>query len=384
VSNTPPLSVTIEQVRAFRLARQYLLAPASDAVAAASRLLGAQAQVHSAGVLQLRARCPSVTSDDVRAELFETRGLVKMWTQRGTLHIVAARDLPAILALRDARMPARLKLYAAQGLPARKMRALGAAISGAIADGYLSRRQIADLVCPQVGAWAREWVEESWGGVLKNVSEPGYLCHGPANSTVGTFRRLDRWVPVERLAVEEGLDRFLDRYLEGYGPATERDFARFSGLPVTAARAAFARARKKLVRVALNGDEAWVRAGDEDELRRAAMPDDRLVVLPAFDPYLLAHADTTQYVEEKHRKQVSRQSGWISPVILRRGTVVGVWFHRGRAAGPAIEVRPFGRAEKGFKRRVTEAALALLAGLDREDRREQGAPAGRGAMPLRD
>lgn len=373
MSTALPISVTVEQVRAFRLARQHLLAPASDVVTAASRLLGAQAQVHSAGVLQLRARCPSVTSDEVRKALFETRRLVKLWTQRGTLHIVATQDLPAILALRDARMPARLRLYETQGLPARKMQALGAAISEAIGDGHLSRRQIADRVCPRVGAWARAWVEESWGGVLKNVSEPGYLCHGPAAATVGTFRRLDRWVPTDRLAVEEGLCRFLDLYLEGYGPATERDFARFSGLPVTAARAVFARARRNLVRVTVGGDDAWARRADEDALRRAAMPDDRLVVLPAFDPYLLAHADTAQYVAEKHRRLVSRQSGWISPVILRRGEVIGVWFHRDRASGPEITVRPFGRAEKGFKRQVREAALGLLAGLDSRDRGEDAA-----------
>jgi len=373
VSAAPPIAVTLDQVRAFRLARQYLLAPAPDAVAAAARLLGAQAQVHSAGVLQLRARCPAVTSATVRAHLFETRGLVKMWTQRGTLHIVAARDLPVILALRDARMPARISMFAAQGLPAEKMRQVSAAIAQAIGDAHLSRREIADRVCPLVGDWARDWVEESWGGLLKSVSEPGYLCHGPANSTQGTFRRLDRWVPVERLAVEAGLALFLDRYLEGFGPATEQDFAKFSGLSITVARAVIARERRKLARVTFDGREGWVRKADIDALRAAAFADDRLVVLPAFDPYLLAHADTAQFVAERHRKLVSRQSGWISPVILRRGAVIGVWFHRERAQGPEITVRTFGRAEKGLRRQVTDAALGLLAGLDRADRREDAA-----------
>ncbi|MCC7048068.1 MAG: AlkZ family DNA glycosylase [Alphaproteobacteria bacterium] len=367
------LELSLDHVRAFRLDRQHLLAPAADAVAAASRLLGAQAQVHSAGVLQLRARCPGVTSAAVRAQLFDTRDLVKMWTQRGTLHIVAARDLPAILALRDARMPARLSQFAAQGVPAKKFRRVCDAIARAIGDAHLSRRQIADLVCPEVGEWAREWVEQSWGSLLKSVSEPGYLCHGPTNATMGTFRRLDRWVPVDRQEVETGLAAFLDRYLEAFGPATEQDFAKFAGLPVTEARALFQRERRRLVRVAFAGREAWARAADSDALRRAAMPDDRLIVLPAFDPYLLAHADTRQFVAEKYRKLVSRQSGWISPVILRRGEVAGVWFHRERAAGPEILVRPFGRAEKGLKRRVTDAALGLLAGLDREDRREDAA-----------
>jgi hypothetical protein len=367
VSVTPPIELTLDQVRAFRLERQFLLAPAPDAVSAASRLLGAQAQVHSAGVLQLRARCPSVTSGQIRTALFETRRLVKMWTQRGTLHIVAAQDLPAILALRDARLPARLSLFAAQGLSAKKFRRVSDAVARAIGDLHLSRRQIADLVCPEVGEWAREWIEESWGGLLKSVSEPGYLCHGPANSTVGTFRRLDRWVPADRLEVDKGLSRFLDRYLEGYGPATEQDFARFSGLSITAARAVFARARGRLVRVAFAGRESWVREADADALRTARMPDDHLVVLPAFDPLLLAHADTEQLVAEKHRKRVSRQSGWISPVFLRRGAVAGVWFHRERAVGPKISVRPFGRPEKGLRRRVSEAALDLLAGLDRTD-----------------
>jgi hypothetical protein len=370
VSTVPPIDLSLDQVRAFRLARQFLIEPAPDAVAAAARLLGAQAQVHSAGVLQLRARCPSVTSGAVRAAQFETRRLVKMWTQRSTLHIVAAADLPLILALRDERMPARMRWLETQGLTAKAMQELARAIADAVADGHLSRRQIADLVCPQIGDWAREWIEQSWGSVLKSVSEPGYLCHGPTDSTNGTFRRLDRWVPVERMDVAAGLRRFLDRYLAAFGPATEQDFAKFSGLPVTAARAIFARDKKKLVRVAFAGRAAWARGADEAALRDAAMPDDHFAVLPAFDPYLLAHADTAQFVAEKHRKLVSRQSGWISPVILKRGEVVGVWFHAARASGIEVTVRPFGRPPKGLRRRVTDAALQLLAGLDRADQRD--------------
>ncbi|MCC6467892.1 MAG: AlkZ family DNA glycosylase [Alphaproteobacteria bacterium] len=376
MSAAAPIELTLDQVRAFRLDRQHLLSPASNAVAAASRLLGAQAQVHSAGVLQLRARCPAVTSAEVRAALFETRALVKMWTQRGTLHIVAACDLPPILALRDARMPARISTFVAQGLPAKKFRKVCDAIAEAIGDAHLSRRQIADLVCPQVGEWAREWVEQSWGSLLKSVSDPGYLCHGPTNATMGTFRRLDRWVPVERVDVEAGLAMFLDRYLEAFGPATEQDFAKFAGLPITTARALIERDRRKLVRVAFVGRAAWARMADADALRGATMPDDHLIVLPAFDPYLLAHADTAQFVAEKYRKLVSRQSGWISPVILRRGEVAGVWFHRPRGAGIEIDVRPFGRAEKGLRRRVADAAEALLAGLDRADRAEEAEAAG--------
>ncbi len=59
---TVPLSVTRSQALAFRLDRQHLLAPAPDALAAARTLVGAQAQVHSAAILQLRARSPTPDS----------------------------------------------------------------------------------------------------------------------------------------------------------------------------------------------------------------------------------------------------------------------------------------------------------------------------------
>ncbi|MFV3076619.1 hypothetical protein [Niveispirillum fermenti] len=50
----PP--ITMAQALAFRLDRQHLTRPAPDALAAAHSLIGAQAQVQSAALLQLRAR----------------------------------------------------------------------------------------------------------------------------------------------------------------------------------------------------------------------------------------------------------------------------------------------------------------------------------------
>ena len=63
---TAYLEVSPAQATAFRLQRQHLLEPAENGVAVASRLLGAQAQVQSAAVLQLRARTADVTQGGVR------------------------------------------------------------------------------------------------------------------------------------------------------------------------------------------------------------------------------------------------------------------------------------------------------------------------------
>jgi len=89
-------SLTWDRVRARRLARNHLLEPTPPGRLAevARDVCGIQAQVMSAAELALGARVAGLTQQDVRDELWERRRLVKTWSIRGTLHLLAADDLP--------------------------------------------------------------------------------------------------------------------------------------------------------------------------------------------------------------------------------------------------------------------------------------------------
>ena len=84
------------QVCARRLDRHRLSAPARDAGPAdiAATICGAHAQVLSAAELSIGLRLAGATRADIRGALWTERTLVKTFGPRGTVHLLATRDLP--------------------------------------------------------------------------------------------------------------------------------------------------------------------------------------------------------------------------------------------------------------------------------------------------
>ncbi len=101
-----------ERLRAGRLAAQRLT-PATactSAEDAAVAVIGVQAQDLRAAALALRSRVPGLTRSDVRAA-----PLLRTWTVRGTVHLIAASDRPwlhALFASRNVRVGARSRASA--------------------------------------------------------------------------------------------------------------------------------------------------------------------------------------------------------------------------------------------------------------------------------
>ena len=357
------LHITTDQALAFRLARHGLTDHQADPLAALSAILGAQAQVHSAAILQVRARVPKATSEDIASALLDSRTVVKLWAQRSTLHLIARDDVPMIVALRRRMLDQYRRWMGRNGVAPTEMDRLARAIGQALADGPLTRAELARRLCAEMGEWARPWLEHSWGGAIKYAAAMGFVCHGPEQPRETLFARLDQWIGQAVDAPDD--DRPLiaglaGRYLSVYGPATPRDLVKFTGLTAGEAREAFAQLDGGLIAVDVDGQPAHALAEDEQALREASMPDG-VIALPLFDPYLLGHADTETVVPRRAYKKVYRTAGWISPVILRRGRAVATWSHRQAADGWQVQIQPFGRFGERARARA-ERSIARLAG----------------------
>ncbi|TMD63394.1 MAG: winged helix DNA-binding domain-containing protein [Chloroflexi bacterium] len=91
------------QVHAWRMS-QHGLSPrfsSHDVALAVTRTAGIQAQVASAAELAMCTRVEGLSPRDVQAAIFQDHTLVKTWAMRGTLHLLAARELPLYVAARD-------------------------------------------------------------------------------------------------------------------------------------------------------------------------------------------------------------------------------------------------------------------------------------------
>jgi len=209
---------------------QRLVAPprstVSETVAAVAAL---QAQDAGAAALGVRARRPGSTLAEVEAARFEERSVARTWVMRGTLHLIPAEDARWMVALlgpiglrKSARRIAELGVGTEE---------VAAAVRAALADGPLTRRELAEAVRrhvklpdhPQVAAWLT--------GV---VALRGEIIEGPADR----FVLFDDWLPGGSAPADPVVE-LARRHAYAHPPSAPEDFAVWSGLPVGEARRAY-------------------------------------------------------------------------------------------------------------------------------------------------
>jgi hypothetical protein len=343
----------------LRLERHHLKTPAASLVDVARSLGGVHAQVFSSADLQLWNRVRGHRPGDLERALWQERTVVKTWLQRGTLHIVAADDLPVFVGALDNRGEYAGAWLRAFDATAPRMEQLIEAIGDALDGRALTRDELIAAVEPRVGKTFARRLKSGWGEFLKPASRRGVLCFGPDQGRNVAFVRPDQWLGGWRvLDRNEARTELLRRFLAAFAPATTDDFGRWLG--------ALRRIR-----------EPWAALGDEiveTEPKRFALAADvdRLrarptgtKLLPAFDPYVLfPHSDRP--VPEPFLTRVYRPQGWISQTIVLRGRVIGVWTHEVRGSRLELTLEPFEPLDARTRSAVEREArrLARYRGLE--------------------
>lgn len=350
------------QVRAFRLARQGLLerGPAARLLETVRSICGVQAQVQSAAELQLWARLEGLGSADVRRALWEDRTLVRTWCMRGTLHLLAADELPLyVAALRTHDRWWKGAWLRMIDCSVEELRAILDAIADSLDGSPLTREQLADEVGRRVGMRTRDRMLSGWAEMLKPAAFAGRLISGPPQGQNVTFVRPDRWLASwKELDTADGWRQVVRRYLGAYGPASREDFARWWGMQPAAAGRVLKAAAAELVEVSVEGHPAWALRRDVAEL--ALPPAVRPVrLLPAFDPYVLGTRPRQVLVDRRFEDRVFRQAGWISPVVLIGGVAAGVWSYELDRPRIRIEIQPFRKLDTAEMARIAEEAALL-------------------------
>src|SRR2546423_8708109 len=340
----PPAAIELSwaDVHSFRLARHHLLerAPKARLTKVAGDIGGAQAQVMSAAELQIAVRV-DCTVEDVREALWKKKALVKTWLMRGTLHLIPSNDLPIYTGAMGAHglrnLNAWLKFLE---VTEPQLNRLFDSIGGALDGSPMTRAELIAAVGKGQPAQVQRILRSGWGGVLKPAARRGQLCFGPKRGTSVTFVRpqawLGRWREIEP---DTAVAETARRYLRAYGPATMHDFARWFGAWSGVGKAAWRALDGELATGSVEGVPAQMLREDIKQLSKPRTSTVQL--LPNFDPYLMGHATRDHLFDKEHRWKVSRVAGWISPVILVDGRVLGVWSHTVTKQRMRLELKPF-------------------------------------------
>ncbi|MBD3162593.1 MAG: hypothetical protein GF346_09520 [Candidatus Eisenbacteria bacterium] len=362
------IPLTIDQVLAFRAARQHLVqrAPRRRLVAVVRDLVGVQAQVPSAASLSLWARVEGISPETIRQALQRRKTIGRFWCLRGTTHLVARRDHRLLVDALGPEVGGLYRVLRRHGLSDARFREWAAAVRTALASGPSSREQVREILA----TWfpeSREFIG-SWGGILRLLAQEGAILFGPTRGNESTFVRTDQWWPAGSTGRREAdpVAALLRRYLRTFGPASLSDFAYWSGLTVAAGRRAVAHLDREVTEVRVGTNRLLLLERDRSALE-SAEPTGALRLLPNFDVTLMGHRDKDLYLDRTRYKEVFRQAGWVSPVILLDGRVIGIWSHR--LAGKALRVRlePFASLPRGGRGRLRGEgeALARFLGAER-------------------
>jgi len=232
-------------------------------------------------------------------------------------------------------------------------------------DEVLTRKEVAQRVAAVLGGKTKRWVEHSWGGIVKLACLQGLVCFGPNRGKEITFVQCNRWLPrVKEMTVEEAEETLLRRYLHGYGPADMRDFAAWSGMTVKEAVQILMRLHSEVVEVEVEGKLGLALCEDLDELQNTVLDDASVCLLPSFDCFMLGHKDKSHLVAEAYYKRVYRKAGWLSPVVLVNGCVIGVWSHKRRGRRLHITIELFKKISRSIRKRIDKEAKSLARFFD--------------------
>ena len=355
---------------AWRVRRQHLerRASALAVLDVVGDIAGVHAQLMSSAELTLWARVEGLGREAVSRALWQERRLVKTWAMRGTLHVLPAAELPLWVAAQGVIKPRHhtgswLRYF---GLDRAEADAMLAAIPQALEGRTLTRQELADEVARLTGlAHLSEKLQEGFGALLKPAAFRGDLCFAPSAGQNVRFARprdwLGEWQPVE---TAPAIRKVVRRYLAAYGPATREEFARWFGM--TSAPQAERLIRElgdRVVQIEVDGARAWCLAEHVAAMGECA-PAGTVRLLPAFDHYVVAAPrDRDAVLPASLRGRVYRPQGWLSPVVLLDGRMVGVWRHEVQADRLRIEVEAFAGLPAGARSAVGAEAERLAAHL---------------------
>jgi Winged helix DNA-binding domain len=340
----PEIELTWDQALAWRVGRQLLDAPGAKPVQIISNLGGVQAQVASSALQAVAIR--SKRLPDIEHLLWEKRSLVKTWAMRGTLHLLQASEIGVwIAALRQRPWKITPAWERYHGIDKAQLDALTGAIPAVLSGEPLTREELtAAIVAKTRDRGLGEALASGWSQVLKPAANQGLLAQGPARGRNITFVDPTAWLggSFEEPSPEEAMRVVVERFLDANGPATIGDFARWFGVDPKTGRELMTPVLEDLVPMEIEGYQGLLtKAGAKAAAKAGAAEGAHL--LPGFDPYTLAPLSHREHIIPKGKvEEVSKAAGWIAPVILDKGRIVGTW----ETDDGSIALGPFGKLPK--------------------------------------
>lgn len=339
----PGYSLSIESLTLL-LRNQGLSEPFPDPDAALERVVAVQTQYAQSLEIALAVRSKRRVKGWEAKALSEAGHLHKSWGLRRTLHAHGPQGWAlvhgALGTLSHERFHRRMPLWQ----PDRDFRFIEERILECLRTGPKTRAELHALIPEVAGLPMAGWGVDVMGAAFR-----------------GELRVIGRGAE-QRFAlartpkpVEDGMVALLRAYLRGYGPATERDFAYWVGLPRRDIARAFAALRPELDEV----QGGYLLSGSELDV--PAVP--RAVLLAKFDPLTMGHMDKSRWLDPADQARVFRKAAQVEAVVLLKGRAAATWRVARKANRATVTVEPFRVLRPPERNAIERAANRLGASI---------------------
>lgn len=360
-----PLTIPLQQALAFTLARQHISQPAADPLEAVRRLVLVQSQYDASVPVAIWARTQSLSTTWTDEQLYRQRGLVKTWSVRSTVHVLAAADLALLTAaVGRPHREAYLRFWQnyLSGGPEEVEQLYSEMRAVLRRHGPLSRADLHDAI-PRIKGmpWA------GWGVDVKGLAYHGELIFADPRNGQKRFALREQWLPDlpwDPPAEEAARAELFTRYLRAYGPASLRDFARWTGRLAVEVRATAKAMAERLLEVQVDGwpEPAFILAEDEAALRGPQPEPPAAAFLPKFEtPMLAYHERAPRFFRPEDRTRISRPAGQVEAVVLLRDQIAATWRYEKKGKAGFLRVYPFRPLSAAEQAAITARGEELAA-----------------------
>lgn len=343
--------MTTHEIALSRLVSQQVATTRCKEPADVVASLGAmQAQDYLGTLWAIGLRLPEAIETDIERAI-ANRSIIRTWPVRTTLHFVAAADVHWLLELLGPRIistaNSRHEQYGLNATVLSHIRnVLVKALEGA---QQLTRDEVyTELERAKISVEGQRGYHILWRMAVDRV-----ICFGARRGKQPTFTLLEEWAPrVHKPDQEAALAELARRYFHGHGPATLQDFAWWSGLKMSDAKAGLALVSSRLQSFTVNDKVYWMNPETPSPGKTASMA----YLLPGFDEYLLGYRDRSASLDPANAQKLQPGSnGMFSSTIVIKGKVVGTWKRQLTKKAAGISTSLFRSLTKGETRAVEEA-----------------------------
>lgn len=353
----------LSDIPALRLRCQHLWsAPFKEPVDVVRWLTAVQAQDYYGALWTLGQRLENPIEAELEAA-FNSGAILRTHVLRPTWHFVAPEDIRWLLQLTGPRVHLRCGTgYRQLDLDeATRQRGYEPLIQALTGGNHLTRAELGHALT-QAGFKDME-SGRRLTYIVMSAEQDGILCSGPRRGKQFTYALLEEWVPpAPEKTRDEALAELTRRYFLSHGPATEYDFANWSGLTVTDGRSGLNLVQGELAHAEIDNQTYWF----APDIPPATDQPPRAFVLSVFDEFFIGYKDRSAIATDDVSTELGNLGNGLTYILLLDGQIIG----SARRTLPkdviTIEINSFLSLKHKDKQAIIKAAERFGAFLERQ------------------